>query len=279
MLIAVFGNFNPANKFHHKIGPAGFGRTGIEYLRDAGIVHQCERLSFSFKPGYDTLRVHARLDNLQGHPSTNRLFLFGDEYDAAASFSDLLQQLVPVDQIPGLFPGTDFGPRLVERGSGRCFQEPGGSLIGPEQVLDPSSQVLVASADPIQKGNALPDRKLNGFREHFDIASRVAHRRSLYSCGRAGHPSPQPRLTFAGITAIEVPQTAPRYAHEPLKLFDFVEQPGTGEHPIVLNRGNGNSEDPGNFLIGQARKIAQFDQLGLDWMLQRKFFQCFIHRQ
>jgi hypothetical protein len=36
ILIAVFRDGNPRNQFHDKVGPAGLGGSGIEYLGDTG---------------------------------------------------------------------------------------------------------------------------------------------------------------------------------------------------------------------------------------------------
>src|SRR5262249_47274362 len=87
MLIAVFGDFDTANQFPHKIRPAGPSGPRIKYLRDVGMVHQRERLSFGLEPGNDALGVHAWFDDLQSTPATNRLFLPSHENEAVSALA------------------------------------------------------------------------------------------------------------------------------------------------------------------------------------------------
>src|SRR2546428_12713147 len=110
MLIAVFGDFDTPNQFHDKIRPAGVRRSGIEYFGDVTVVHQSQRLSFSLKTGNDAFSVHARFNNLQGNPTTDWLFLFGHENDAASAFPYLLQQLIPINAVSRFFANSSFGP-------------------------------------------------------------------------------------------------------------------------------------------------------------------------
>src|SRR5258706_11916135 len=129
MLIAVFGDFDTPNQFHDKIRPAGFRRSGIEYFGDVTVVHQGQRLSFSLKTGNDAFSVHARFNNLQGDPTTDRLFLFGHENYAATTFPNLLQQLIPIHPVTRLFPSSGFGPSFTYH-FWRLFQESSGPVIG-----------------------------------------------------------------------------------------------------------------------------------------------------
>ena len=58
-------------------------------------------------------RVHARLDDLEGHAAADRLRLLGHVDDAHAPFADLLEQLVRADHRAGAFLGRR---RLIDGG-------------------------------------------------------------------------------------------------------------------------------------------------------------------
>ena len=49
----------------------------------------------------DLLGIHARLDDLERDPPSNRLVLLGHVHGAHASFADLLEQLVRADPVAG----------------------------------------------------------------------------------------------------------------------------------------------------------------------------------
>src|SRR5437870_1146176 len=170
MLIAVFRDFDTPNQLHDKLRPAGVRRSGIEYFGDVTMVHQRQRLSFSLKTGNDAFSVHARFNNLQGYPTTDRFLLLRHENDAIAAFADLLQQLVPTHPVTRLFPSGGFNPPFAYH-FWRLFQESSSPVIGPEQSLYSATQILVSSTSPVQKSGALRNGKLNRFREHFDVAS------------------------------------------------------------------------------------------------------------
>ena len=74
-----------------KYGRPDSGGTRIQHFGDVGVIHQRERLPFGLEPGDDTPGVHARLDDLQGDPPANRLFLFGHENDTTTALADWLQ--------------------------------------------------------------------------------------------------------------------------------------------------------------------------------------------
>ena len=54
------------------------------------MIHQRQRLSFRFKAGDHIFGVHARFDDLHRNPPMNGFHLFGHEYNATASFANLL---------------------------------------------------------------------------------------------------------------------------------------------------------------------------------------------
>src|SRR6267378_2766037 len=154
MLIAVFSDFDTPNQFHDKIRPAGVRRSGIEYFGDVTVVHQRQRLSFSLKTGNDAFSVHARFNDLQGDPTTDRLFLFGHENNPATTFSNLLQQLVPIHPVARLFPSSNFGPFCAYLPGRRLLQKTSGSVIGPQQSLNLPAQPLVLSTSSVQKSGS-----------------------------------------------------------------------------------------------------------------------------
>ena len=89
------------------------------------------------------LRIHARLDDLQGHLAADRLLLLGHVDHAHAAFADLLQELVGADQGAGL-----FGDELVDGRSssrGRFFQKVARLGICLQQPLDAIPQLNVVS--------------------------------------------------------------------------------------------------------------------------------------
>ena len=105
LLVTELGDRNAMDEFHDEVGPATVGRAHIEHLGDVRVVHQRQGLAFGLEPGDHLLRVHPRLDDLEGHPSCDRLLLLGHVDDAHAAFANLLQQLVGTDAGAGAFAG------------------------------------------------------------------------------------------------------------------------------------------------------------------------------
>ena len=96
-LVAVLGDRDALDQLHDEVGAAGVGGAGVEDAGDVGVVHQGQGLALGLEAGDDLLRVHARLDDLQGHRAADRLGLLGHVDDAHAPLADLLQQLVGAD--------------------------------------------------------------------------------------------------------------------------------------------------------------------------------------
>jgi hypothetical protein len=46
---------------------------GVEYFGDVGVIHDRQRLPLGFETGDDLMRVHARLQNLEGDFAAHRL--------------------------------------------------------------------------------------------------------------------------------------------------------------------------------------------------------------
>src|SRR6266481_5300727 len=67
----------------------------------------------------------------------------------------------------------------------------------------------------------------------------------------------------------------------PASLFpsDFLEEPGAREIPIIIKGGQGNSKNLRCLLIGHASEIPQFDQFGLNGILDAERVKHFMHRQ
>ncbi len=77
---------------------------GVVDLGDVRVVHQREGLPLRLEAGQHRLRVHAGLDQLDGHQPLDRLPLLRHPDGAHAAVADLFQQLVP--------PSDDRADRL-----------------------------------------------------------------------------------------------------------------------------------------------------------------------
>ncbi len=152
--VAVLRDGDAVDELHHEVGPAGFGRPGVEDPGDVRVVHHGEGLALGLEPGDDLIAVHAGLDDLERDLATDGLLLLGHVDDAHAALADLLEQLVGTD--PRARP---FGQAVVSEGHrdrvDRPTQEAAGLLVRPEQVLDPLSQRGVADAGAFHEGRPL----------------------------------------------------------------------------------------------------------------------------
>ena len=92
---------NALDQLHHEVGPAAVGRAGVEHPGDVGVVHQGQGLPLGLEAGDDVARVHARLDDLEGHLAANGVLLLGDEDQAHPALADLLHELVGADDRAG----------------------------------------------------------------------------------------------------------------------------------------------------------------------------------
>src|SRR5258708_32263323 len=64
-----------------------------------------------------------------------------------------------------------------------------------------------------------------------------------------------------------------------LVVLNYLMKPGSGKGPILFDRGNGDVEDFGRFLIGPASKITQFNNFGLDRMVSGELVQGLVYGQ
>ena len=53
VLVAVFGDRDAADQFHHEVRPAGVGGAGVEHSGDVRMVHHGQRLPLGLEPGDD----------------------------------------------------------------------------------------------------------------------------------------------------------------------------------------------------------------------------------
>ena len=109
--------------------------------------------------------VHAGLDDLQGHPAADGLFLLGHEDGAHAALADLLEQLVGADDRAGTLVQAHGLPGAV-RVLRQLIDDPGGRGMGAEQGLDPLAQVGIARTGLIEIARPLLGRMaLDGVQE------------------------------------------------------------------------------------------------------------------
>ncbi len=77
------------------------------------MVHERQGLALGLEPGQHLPAIHARFDQLEGHPPPHGLMLLGHEDDPHAALADLLQQLIRTDLRAGFLQGRlidgDFG--------------------------------------------------------------------------------------------------------------------------------------------------------------------------
>ena len=71
VLVAIRGDWDAADQFHHEVGAARVGRPGIEHAGDVRVVHQRQGLPLGFEPGDDLPGIHARLDDLERDAAAN----------------------------------------------------------------------------------------------------------------------------------------------------------------------------------------------------------------
>src|SRR6266481_8574578 len=76
MLVAVIGDFDALDQFHHKIRPAALGGARIEYVSDVRMVHQRECLSLGLKACNHAFCIHSRFNDLESDSPADRLLLF-----------------------------------------------------------------------------------------------------------------------------------------------------------------------------------------------------------
>ena len=104
---------NAVHEFHDEIRAAVLGRARVVDTRDAGVIHDRQRLTLRLEARDELLRVHAQFQDLQRHASRNRRGLIRHVDDAHAAFAEDLQDAVWAD-VRWLVGRRSRGPR------GRC---------------------------------------------------------------------------------------------------------------------------------------------------------------
>src|SRR6266478_4556153 len=172
MLVAVFRDLDPADKFHDEVWSTGFGRPCIENLGDVGVVHQRQCLPLGFKPGDHALRVHSRLDNFQRDPPPDGCLLFSHVNHPASTLTNLLEQLVMANAVARF-----FCPR--KRLSSFCWpacswsaKEIACLFVSMEQGFHSSAELDVCLTSLVQITIAVFRRKAESFRENSNIRVR-----------------------------------------------------------------------------------------------------------
>ncbi len=127
---------------------------------DAGnvrVIHHGQGLAFGLEAGDDLLRIHARLDDLQGDLATHGSGLFGNVNDAHAPLADLLHQLVGADHRAGA-----LGERRQIRGPGSIcrarydggpIEQALGAFVGFDQGLHSTMQLAIPRAGLVQNAD------------------------------------------------------------------------------------------------------------------------------
>ena len=116
MLVAVFGDRDAVDQFHHEVRPPGLGRADIEDPGDVGVIHHRQSLAFGLEPRDHLRGVHAWLDDFERHPAPDRLLLLDHEDGPHAALADLLEKFVEANNRPR--PFHDRWSRSEGSGSG-----------------------------------------------------------------------------------------------------------------------------------------------------------------
>ena len=103
--IAIVIDRVPLDILHDEVGPAFGCRAGLEDAGDAWMTHHCKRLAFGFEACDDLVRIHARLDDLEGYTPLDRAGLLCEVDDAEAAFADDRENLEWSDGVADL--GSD----------------------------------------------------------------------------------------------------------------------------------------------------------------------------
>ena len=117
---------------------------GVEHLGDVRVVHQRQRLPLRLEAGDDLARVHAELDDLEGHAPLDRLALLGHPHGAEAAFAELLEKLVAADDRAEFFRVRLVKRRWMEVISS-CPHEIAGFVMRIKQRLDASAKLDVGT--------------------------------------------------------------------------------------------------------------------------------------
>src|SRR6267142_3404548 len=172
MLVAVFRDLDPADKFHDEIRATGFGRSRVKHLVDVGVVHQRHCLALGFKAGNHALRVHSRLDNFQRDPSSDGCLLFGHVNHPASALTNLLEQLVMAHVVARFFSRRKHLSSFWWPLRWRSAKEIACLFVSLQQGFDSEAELDVSLASLAQISIALLRWKPESLRENSNIRVR-----------------------------------------------------------------------------------------------------------
>ena len=133
----------PFDQLHHEIRSSRVGRTGIEHLGDVRVIHQGQGLPLGLEPRHHFARVHAGLDDLQGHGAA----------DGLASVRPCTRRPCPLRQSAPATCRDRSGCRGVRGGGGRW--SPRNRIVGRSRSFLP---VRASAAGP-RLGRATADHR------------------------------------------------------------------------------------------------------------------------
>ena len=97
VLVAVVGDRDASDQFHHKVGMALKRGPGVQDAGDVGMIHHRQRLPLGLKPRDHFTGVHTGFDQLECYLSLERVRLLGQEHGPHPTLADLFEQRVTVD--------------------------------------------------------------------------------------------------------------------------------------------------------------------------------------
>ncbi len=101
--VAVCGDRNALDPFHHEIGTALVRRAGFVDVSDVRVVEAGQGLAFGLEAADHPLGIHSRLDHLQRDLSADRMLLLGQVDHAHASFAEYANETIGTDRLADLF--------------------------------------------------------------------------------------------------------------------------------------------------------------------------------
>ena len=94
---AIFRDLDSPNQLHHEVRTARWRCPAVKHPRNAGMIHERQRLTFRFKSGHHALGVHAQLDHLERNMAPNRFALLSPIDNPESALADLFQKFVSPD--------------------------------------------------------------------------------------------------------------------------------------------------------------------------------------
>ena len=180
-LVAIVRDFDAADQFHDKVGPAGVGRAGLEDFGNVGMIHERQRLPLRFESGDNAPRIHTELDDLEGDAAADGVFLLGHVHHATSALANLLKEFVAPDPVAllldrrGAQASACVGIGTWHRtsgGSGRSIlEEKCCFIVNTQQILQAQPQGGIVRTHLVQIRRPLGCDQLEGGtkQDHFAI--------------------------------------------------------------------------------------------------------------